>query len=282
MSKLLYCQLFFDKGSVVTNNKIKLNTINIELSENSECRDFLKRKSGIYFWLSLIDNRIYIGSAVCLWNRLLSYLGIFNRRQVRNNFPLVNSVKKHGIENFKFGILEILNDNRIALKNREQELLDYVKPFGENGFNISKSAFRALNCEISKEGRQRIRERHTGEMSEMSKLTNLKVLDIKTRLSKGELLKNLSKEFGVSTTVISNIKRGKTWSHIKVDDNIQEILDRKVQEEKHKYTEDFVKKIKKDIKDGIRMIDISKKYSIPYMTINGIKRGDTHASVVMN
>ena len=53
-----------------------------------------------------------------------------------------------------------------------------------------------------------------GESSGMSKLTDAEVLMIRELRSCGIFLQELSDRFGVSKSVISNISRYKTWTHI--------------------------------------------------------------------
>jgi predicted transcriptional regulator len=50
--------------------------------------------------------------------------------------------------------------------------------------------------------------------SKKAKLTAEKVLQILKYLDMGCSQQNLAKEFGVNQTLISAIKRGKTWKHI--------------------------------------------------------------------
>ena len=45
----------------------------------------------------------------------------------------------------------------------------------------------------------------------VKKLTLEDAAAIKVRLGNGEVLRTIAKDFGVSTTMISNIKRGKAW-----------------------------------------------------------------------
>ena len=187
-----------------------------------------------------------------------------------------------GILFIPFFVIKLLTYDKLQLKNREQLLLNLIQPFDDIGFNVSKSAFRPLNCPLSDSGRQRIKDRHRGENSEVSKLTEKNVIDIKERLANGELLRCLSKEFGVSTTVISNVKRGKTWSHVTVSKEIQNSLDRRINKNKHKYGHELIKNIKIDLKNGIRMIDISIKYNVPYMTVNSIKTGANHSKITID
>lgn len=272
-------QYYFDQNSFDTINGHKINVINMKLTSNKEMRAFLKRKAGIYFWINLLDNKIYIGSAVCLWRRFLSYYNSFTKENRRNNIKLKYAIKKYGLTYFRFGVIKILNNDKKLLRVEEQSILDSILPFGSIGYNISKSAFRPLHCPISKRGRLAIKMRHTGENSEMSKLTNEQVIIIKQSLAKGDYLRNLSDKFGVSTTVISNIKRGLSWSHIRCDDEVENILKNQSLRDKRKFSEDMIRKIKTDLKNGLRSIDISKKYNLIYSTVHSIKNGHIYSYI---
>lgn len=56
--------------------------------------------------------------------------------------------------------------------------------------------------------------RLSGELAAPAVLTERQVVQIIDRRERGELLRNLSAEFGVTETTISNIATGKTWRHI--------------------------------------------------------------------
>lgn len=277
MSNFNLCQLIFSDTVLRIKNGIKINTINFYPKNRAEIRDFLNNKSGIYFWFNILDGKIYIGSSTCLWRRFRCYINSFLKEDGKNNIKLKRAVKKYGLCNFKFGLIQILNNDKVLLKTIEQEILDQINPFDKNGYNISKSAWRPLNCKISKRGKLNIKKRHTGENSEMSKLTDENVRVIKEKLSEGKTLRELSVRFSVSTTVISNIKRGLSWSHIKMNDAIEKKLQISVSKNKRKFSKDFILKIKQDLKDGLRSIDIAKKYNLIYSTVHSIKNGHIYS-----
>lgn len=251
--------------------------IPVNVNNNHDLRSFLRHKSGIYCWFNIKNQKIYIGSAVCLWRRFLSYKNSFITKK-RNNVKLIRAFLQDP-SSIKFCILKILNNDKITLKNHEQLLIDTLAPFDERGYNISKSAFRPLHCEISKEGRKKIKERHTGENSEMSKLKNADILKIKKALSRGASLKILSNKYGVSTTVISNIKRGLTWTHIKSTPDIEAKLKKLSRKNKRFLTKDLIIKIKQDFSSGLRSFEIAKKYGLVYSTVHSIKNGHIYSYI---
>ena len=60
--------------------------------------------------------------------------------------------------------------------------------------------------------------RKRGENNAKAKITNAQALEIKKLLRDGVPQTEIAKRFGVSKYLVSDIKRGKTWSHINIDD----------------------------------------------------------------
>lgn len=57
----------------------------------------------------------------------------------------------------------------------------------------------------------------SGENHPNSKISTEDVVEIKKRIEQGEMLKNIAKDFSVTPQALSDIKRGKSWSHIGAD-----------------------------------------------------------------
>ena len=55
---------------------------------------------------------------------------------------------------------------------------------------------------------------YKGEKSGQAKLTEVQVLEIKDKLSKGITQRKLAKEYSVGLTTICNINTGKKWKHL--------------------------------------------------------------------
>lgn len=69
--------------------------------------------------------------------------------------------------------------------------------------------------DLFRDNNKRVRGR--GEGNHKAKITEDEAIKIKILLSKGIKQIEIAKMFGVSKYLISDIKRGKTWSHIKID-----------------------------------------------------------------
>jgi len=254
-----------------------------DFNQVSEIRNFINLNGGIYCWVDQRSKKIYIGSAKNLWNRFRVYKNFFfYGKSNRINKKLAAFSKKYGFADIKFYILEIFNGKDEDLRALEQKYLNECSPFGQSGFNISKSTIKYKKSLLHEDTIKKIKEANTGENSSNAKLDNKKVLYIKNKLSEGERLVDLAREFGVSTTVISNIKRGLTWGHIKtsaeVSLKLQELINK---HKKLNLSEDLVRKIKKEINSGKKMTDISIKYGLGYTCISGLKYGSFYKSVTI-
>lgn len=97
-------------------------------------------KCGVYQIKSKNNDKIYVGQSIDIerrWNQ---------HKYGKGNIILKNAIKKYGIDNFEFSILEeinTINKNKNEIKDelyqKEQYWFDILKPY-ENGFNINKKA----------------------------------------------------------------------------------------------------------------------------------------------
>jgi len=96
----------------------------------------------IYSVTNNVNDKVYIGQSIDVERRWLQH------KYGKGNIILRNAIKKYGVENFTFSVLEIINtDNKTKeqiteeLTFLEQKWFDYKKPFlRENGYNIQKTS----------------------------------------------------------------------------------------------------------------------------------------------
>ena len=62
--------------------------------------------------------------------------------------------------------------------------------------------------------------RQKGEGHHNARLTEKQVREIKRRLRRGEKVRDLAKEFGVTPSNVSLINQGRIWLHVEVEDGI--------------------------------------------------------------
>jgi len=94
--------------------------------------------SGIYKITNLVSNKIYIGSSKNIKQRINSH-----KRELKNNKHvnkrLQNSYNKHGESNFKYDIVELVEESKLL--EREQYYIDVNNSYDRDlGYNINHCA----------------------------------------------------------------------------------------------------------------------------------------------
>lgn len=102
--------------------------------------------SGIYKIINAVTNKIYIGSAIYLEKRKNAHF-YYLKKNKHHSIKLQNSFNKYGEENFKFEILELVED-KTKLIEREQYYFDILNPY----YNICPTAGSSLGRPSNKKG----------------------------------------------------------------------------------------------------------------------------------
>ena len=126
------------------------------------------KKSGIYQILNLVNNHLYIGSAINLSSRARTHRNLLINNKHHSKY-LQRSFNKYGLSNFKFEILEFCNNN--ILIEKEQYYLDKLNP----QYNMLKIAGSSLGNKFSLETRQKIRESRIGTRASKETIEKLRI-----------------------------------------------------------------------------------------------------------
>lgn len=111
-------------------------------------------KSGIYLILNLINNKIYIGSAININSRKSKHLHHL-KNNIHTNKHLQNAYNRYGESNFVFFILERV-ENKNNLIEKEQYYLDLLKP--EYNIRTKAESNLGLRWKLNSEQLLKIRE----------------------------------------------------------------------------------------------------------------------------
>ena len=114
--------------------------------------------SGIYQIQSLINNKLYIGSAVNLNRRKKEHWDGL-KQGIHHSILLQRHVNKYGIDDLQFSVIEYCRKEKLI--EREQHYLDSLNP----KFNICKVAGSCLGIKRSEESKQKNREYAVLKMS---------------------------------------------------------------------------------------------------------------------
>ena len=139
-----------------------------------------RKIQGIYKIRNLLNSKVYIGQSLNINNRFRVHKFKSNKNQ---KHPLYSSIRKYGIENFEFTILEEVPDVS-KLDNKEQYWLNYYKSYNSlygynlrtdcisnRGFKHTKETKEKMSLSkkgikrkpLSKEHKLKLSESHTGK-----------------------------------------------------------------------------------------------------------------------
>ena len=139
--------------------------------------------TGIYLIENLINNKKYVGQSK---NILARWSGHKCDSKTRD-LSLYCAMRKYGLENFKFSILEECPISELA--KREDYWINYYNCFLPNGYNYNKA------------------ETHYTNLAIPDKYKNI-IADIKYS---DKLLKDIAIEYGLEKESITRINKGISW-----------------------------------------------------------------------
>lgn len=132
---------------------------NISYLSNKNIKDLYeyRHKSGIYKITNIVQNKVYIGQAINLWERIRNgYINALPKNR-NHNIHLQRAWNKYGEENFTIEIIELCKINE--LDDKEQYWIDYYKSYdNQYGYNICREAGSCRGMKNSKKEIERKRK----------------------------------------------------------------------------------------------------------------------------
>ena len=124
---------------------------------------YLRNVSGVYRIRNIINGKIYIGSAVCLYQREAKHFSELKRGSHANN-GLQNAYNKYGKDALVFEPIELMAfSDKEFLIEREQHFLDTLTPWKKKiGYNIRKVAHSNAGIPLSEEAKKKLSASITG------------------------------------------------------------------------------------------------------------------------
>ena len=104
------------------------------------------------------------------------------------------------------------------------------------------------------------------------KLTSASVLNIKEKIEVGIKEEIIAQEFAISLRMISQIKQGLCWGWLT---GFTRKRKRPITQIRGKLNASKVSKIKKDIANGYKILEIMKKYKISKSCASRVRKGET-------
>lgn len=213
-------------------------------------------KCGIYCIENLINHKKYVGLSKNILRRWADHRNksINSVREDDLNKPLYMAIKKYGLENFSFYILEECEEN--FLKKREIYWIEKLNSYYE-GYNAT------LGGDLP--------EGHAlqGEKHPLAKLTENDVLFCRDAYAKGARCQEIYDQFFIHKIGISGFKNmwfGRTWKNIKPE------VFKNNPHARRKITNEDILDIRTKYRQGFLVSEIDKLYQDKYShsTINDI------------
>ena len=118
---------------------------------------------GFIYMYTAPNGKRYVGQTVQLEKRMMQHsTQALNPNCASYDCAFHRAIRKYGIENFKFEILEE-NIPRTMLDEREIYWINEMNSFGKNGYNLTLGGRGNLGREWSEEQRKRLSEMNTGK-----------------------------------------------------------------------------------------------------------------------
>lgn len=104
-------------------------------------------KSGIYAIRNLVNRKLYIGKAKCIYTRIKHHKTLLNIKSKDENRHLIHSWHKYGEKSFDFFVIEYLDLNEEILKQRELYWQRVYKVTDHQyGYNMREDSETGLIC----------------------------------------------------------------------------------------------------------------------------------------
>ena len=140
-------------------------------------------KTGIYLIENLLNGKKYVGQSKNIYARWSGH----RCDSKEKNLPLYFAMRKYGLENFKFSILEECEISQLA--EREDYWITFYNSYVPNGYNLNQAETHHTNLSVPS-----------------------KIMTIMEEIENGtDKLIEIANKYGYSKTQINRINQGKAW-----------------------------------------------------------------------
>lgn len=238
---------------------------------NKEWYNLYNNKSGVYKITCLVNNKIYIGSSINIYERWKTHLKEL-KHNYHSNEHLQNAWNLYGKDNFVFEVLELCDKN--IVRNREQYYIDLTKCYDKNiGFNILPKVDNTIVAEETKKkiSSTLIKNGAKGEKCYNNKYPEEIIKKAINMLMENKMYSEIIKETGLPKETISQIVYKISWKYL-----TEGLTFPNFSEHKHSILQEAdIKIIIEDLLNGIDNKTIASKYNVAPKTISDIRNHKT-------
>lgn len=240
----------------------------------------------IYKATNLINQKSYIGMTTkSLEERAYSHEKTSNSRNEKfSRLPINKAFKEFGFDSFSWEIIDKA-DSAEELAQKEIFWIDFYKSYGEFGYNSTMGGL-GLKKIWTEEEKLSFGRNQIGSKNNTAKLNEEKVQLIADLIIEGHSQREIARRFNVTFPTIGYIARGDRWSHAIPEEKLQKMKEATLkntivpQKEYTKLTDNIVRLIKNDLREGQTHKDLAFKYNVSCSQISSISIGRTWKHVV--
>lgn len=263
----------------------------------------LKDKAGVYQIFNLVNQKSYIGSTKLFRLRYQKHKFELSTNRHPNKH-LLQSYQKYGEENFIFRIIyvhERLNgENEMQFLQRlltiENELITkHQANNNQFGYNLRISAdsnygithsddalTRVKGKKLSKTTRQKMSASRTGEKHHSTTINEKIAKEIKMLIMLGYRNQNIASHFGISKSIVNDIKNNGAWKHIRIKKaDISNYLPPGDSFRQSRLNDSDIVVLKLLIEQVVRPIVIADFLNIKPRAVSDTKAGKTYTHIVL-
>lgn len=157
------------------------------------------KQTGIYKIENLINGKVYIGQSVDINSRITTHKSNANNPKIgkAHDLYIYAAIRKHGIENFDFSIVELCDKSE--LNEKERYWIAYYKSNQkEHGYNLNDGGNSIYVKHQTSNSNVTPRKQHIEEIKRLLVETDMSIQEI-------------AKQFNMTTNSITSINRGHSW-----------------------------------------------------------------------
>lgn len=204
----------------------------------------------IYLYTNKINQHQYVGQTNNLQKRFNGHKSdSYNKKSHSYDYPLHRAIRKYGLENFDFSVLEEVKTREEANEREQYWIQKYKTHVSQGGYNISLGGEGCNRTPLTWE-----------ELLERGRVfTKEEILDIQNRLVNEEKYDDIIAIYSprLKKSFLSNLNQGINYKN----PYLSYPLKKKFSGE-GKFTKEEIANIKADIKSGMIYSKIAEKYNI--------------------
>lgn len=236
---------------------------------------------GIYMYKNKLNNHCYIGQSINIQTRKWDHQSDYkNEKSSSYNCQFYQALRKYGIENFEFFILE-----ECLKEDLDKKEIFYINKFDsfKNGYNatlgggnLSVNLNNEEHIEKSKKILENINKNQKNEKHPRAKLSNEEVRQIRIKYLNGYCLNELWQDYKdkYNKNTFARIVRGQSYKTVEPVPTKEQIKNLKYGT--RKFTVEQIKEIRLSKKT---ISELAKEFNVSYSCIENIIKRNSYKNI---